>query len=406
MDGIDALDIGANPYKADFPLFYEHPDLVYLDNAATAQRPSVVIDALAEFYETSNANPLRGVYSLSMAATEAVTESRLHVASYIGASSPAEVVFTRNASEALNLAAISLGDLLLGPSDEVAITIMEHHSNLIPWQQACERSGARLVFLRTNDAGVLDESELEKIGPATKIVSCTQLSNVLGLEVDVAAIARRAHDVGAVMVVDGAQSVPHLHVDVQALGIDLMAFSAHKLGGPMGVGVLWGRSELLERMSPVFTGGEMVDSVSESSFICSPIPEKFEAGTCNAAGIHGTDAALTYLEEQGRDVLEQRERLLSAYLCESLLAIPGVEVLGSQDPSGHLGAVSFNVGSMHPKDVAAVLDAQRIAIRSGQHCAAPLLDWMGVPSCCRASVAFYNDREDIDRLADALRGLG
>lgn len=402
--------IEQNPYKADFPLLANNPELVFLDSAATAQRPACVLDAQRKFYETMNANPLRGLYRLSVDATQSIAEARAHVARFIGAvdkqGTPQdnEIVFTRNASESLNLVAYSLGHLLLRPGDEVVISIMEHHSNLIPWQQICRETGAKLVFLRLDDDFRITPAEIKaKIGPRTKIVSVTQVSNVLGIENDIPAIAAQAHAMGAKMVVDGAQSVPHLAVDVRKLGCDLLAFSAHKMCGPMGIGVLWGKAELLDVMPPFLTGGEMIDSVSETDAVWAPVPQKFEAGTQDAAGSYALDAALSYLEEKGWDTLETRERLLVRYLTDQLAALDFIDIIGPTDGRRHLGSVAFNVGDVHPHDVASILDMQNICIRAGHHCAQPLLAELGVSSTSRASIAFYNDKTDIDRLVEGLK---
>ena len=401
-------DIDKNPYKADFPLLAAHPELSFLDSAATAQRPGSVLDAQRRFYETMNANPLRGLYKLSVDATAAIEDARAKVASFIGTEDPAEVIFTRNASEALNLVAKTLGPQVLHEGDEVVISIMEHHSNLIPWQQVCRATGAKLVYLRPDKdpAGNYEISPAEiaaKIGPRTKIVSVTHVSNVLGVENPVRAIADAAHAVGATVIADGAQSLPHVRVDVKELGVDAFAFSAHKLGGPMGIGGLWGKRELLESLSPFLTGGEMIDSVTETDAVWAPIPEKFEAGTQDAAGIYATGAAIDYVVAHDRDGLEERERNLSAYLTERLQELPFVDIVGPADPRHHVGAVSFNVQGIHPHDVSSLLDTKDVAIRAGHHCAQPLLTWLGIESCCRASVAFYNDKADIDQLVDGLR---
>ena len=404
------LSITESPFKQDFPLLANNPGLTFLDSAATAQRPAVVLNAERRFYETMNANPLRGLYGLSVEATAAIEDARARIARFIGALDDAgkpeasSIVFTRNASESLNLAARTLPQVVgLGPGDEVVISIMEHHSNLIPWQQVCRATGASLVYLRPNDDCVITPEEIEaKVGPHAKIVSVTHVSNVLGVENPIAQIAARAHEMGALMVVDGAQSVPHLPVDVRALGCDLLAFSAHKLGGPMGIGVLWGRKELLDAMPPFLTGGEMIDSVSETDAVWAPVPAKFEAGTQDAAGSYATDAAIAYLERFGMEALEQRERLLATYLTDQLRALPYVQVIGPADGSRHVGAVAFNVEGIHPHDVASILDMSQVCIRAGHHCAQPLLTWMGLQSTCRASVAFYNDKADIDRLVEGL----
>ena len=402
--------ITESPFKQDFPLLAQNPELTFLDSAATAQRPAVVLDAERRFYETMNANPLRGLYRLSVEATASIEEARKRIASFIGARDEKgrpqanQIVFTRNASESLNLVAHTLPEVVnLGAGDEVAITIMEHHSNLIPWQQVCRATGATLVYLRPNDDFVITQDEIEaKIGPATKIVSVAHVSNVLGVENPVAAIAARAHDMGAKLVVDGAQSVPHLPVDVRALDCDLLAFSAHKLGGPMGIGVLWGKKELLDAMPPFLTGGEMIDSVTETDAVWAPVPAKFEAGTQDAAGSYATDAAIAYLQQFGMEALEERERLLATYLTDSLAALPYIKIIGPADGSRHVGAVAFNVDGIHPHDVASILDMSGVCIRAGHHCAQPLLAWLGELSTCRASVAFYNDKADIDRLVAGL----
>ena len=399
----NVTDIQASPFKADFPLLANNPELVFLDSAATAQRPAAVLDAERSFYETMNANPLRGLYKLSVDATAAIDQARAKIAAFVGADDPAEVIFTRNASESLNLIAKTLGPTVLHEGDEVCISIMEHHSNLIPWQQVCRASGAKLVFLRPDDQGVIAPEEIAaKIGPKTKIVSVTHVSNVLGVENPIRAIADAGHTQGAIVIADGAQSLPHVLVDVKELGVDAFAFSAHKLGGPMGIGGLWAHRELLESLPPFLTGGEMIDSVTENGAVWAPIPEKFEAGTQDAAGIYATGVAIDYILEHGRTELEERERDLAAYLCEKLQALPYVKIVGPDDPRAHIGAVSFMVDGIHPHDVSSLLDTKDIAIRAGHHCAQPLLTWMGIESCCRASVGFYNDKTDVDRLVEGL----
>ncbi len=404
--------IASNPYKQDFPLLAKNPDIAFLDSAATAQRPAAVLDAERTFYETMNANPLRGLYRLSVAATEAIERSRAHIASFIGAVDAAgkpranEIVFTRNASESLNIVAQSLGKTVLGPGDQVVISIMEHHSNLIPWQQVCAATGAELVYLRLDGDYQITPAEIEaKIGPSAKIVSVTQVSNVLGVENSIAAISARAHQMGAYMVVDGAQSVPHMGVNVDELGIDLLAFSAHKMCGPMGIGVLWGKAEVLDMMPPFLTGGEMIDSVTEDGAVWAPVPQKFEAGTQDAAGAYAFDAALTYLDGLGMPALEERERLLAQYLCDSMAALDFIDIVGPRDGAQHVGSVAFTVHGIHPHDVASILDGYGVCIRAGHHCAQPLLTYLDVEmgSTCRASVGFYNDKADIDRLIEALK---
>lgn len=407
----ESSSIQESPYKADFPLLAKNPDLVFLDSAATAQRPAAVLDAQRDFYETMNANPLRGLYGLSVRATQSIEDARMHIARFIGALDEtgeplaSSVVFTRNASESLNLLAHTLPQVVnLQQGDEVVISIMEHHSNLIPWQQVCAATGAKLVYLRLDAEGCITQQEIEeKIGPRAKIVSVTHVSNVLGVENDIPAIARRAHEMGALCAVDGAQSVPHLRVDVRALGCDFLAFSAHKLGGPMGIGVLWGKPELLDAMPPFLTGGEMIDSVTEEGAVWASVPQKFEAGTQDAAGAYATDAAITYLEQVGMEQVEERERALAEYLCRRLQELEYVTVIGPADGAKHVGSVAFDVRGIHPHDVASILDAQGVCIRAGHHCAQPLLSYLGWSSTCRASVGFYNDAADIDRLIEGLQ---
>ncbi|WP_321972355.1 SufS family cysteine desulfurase [Paratractidigestivibacter sp.] len=405
-------DIEKSPYKADFPLLVGHPELAFLDSAATAQRPACVLDAQVDFYRRMNANPLRGLYSLSVMATAEISAVRKQVAEFIGARDENgrpladDVVFTRNTTESLNLVAKSFAPTVLGPGDEVCVTVMEHHSDLIPWQQACRAAGATLVVMYPEKDGALTEAEVAaKIGPKTRIAACAHVSNVMGCELPVRAIADAVHAQGGYLVVDAAQSTPHLAVDVAELCADFLAFSAHKCLGPMGVGVLWGRHELLAQMPPMLTGGEMIDSVSEQDATWAPVPEKFEAGTQDAAGIFATGAALAYLTQTvGLDAVAAREAALVSYCMEKLSELGFIDIIGSADPARHHGVVSFNVRGVHPHDVASILDMSGVCIRAGHHCAQPLLTWLGVENlaCCRASMAFYNDKSDIDRLVGGL----
>lgn len=396
-------EIRVNPYKDDFPLLSRNADLAFLDSAATAQRPACVLEAQRSFYETMNANALRGLYRLSVEATEAINDARHTVASFIGASESQDIVFCRNTSEALNIIAKSFGASVLKPGDEVCISIMEHHSNLIPWQQVCRATGASLVYLRPDKQGIITAEEMDsKISQRTKIVSVTHVSNVLGIENPVVELGKRVHAVGGYLVVDGAQSVPHISVDVKQIGCDFFAFSGHKVFGPFGIGVLWGKHELLDGMPPFLTGGEMIDSVSETDAVWAPVPEKFEAGTQDAAGIYATAKALDYVSALGMQTLEKRERLLMDYLMDQMRGLPFIEIIGHEEASKHHGALSFNVKGIHPHDVSSILDSCNVAIRAGHHCAQPLLTWLGVESCCRASIAFYNDTSDIDALISGL----
>ena len=406
------IDIASNPYKDAFPLFSQHTGITFLDSAATAQRPDCVLTAQRDFYEKMNANPLRGLYSLSVEATESIATVRKQIAELIGAvdekgtPQASDIVFTRNTSESLNIIAKSFAPTVLEPGDEVCITIMEHHSNLIPWQQVCRATGAELVYLYPTKEGELTDDEIAaKIGPKTKIVSATEVSNVLGVRNPIEKLAAAVHAVGGYMVVDGAQSVPHMPVDVRELGADFLAFSAHKAMGPMGIGVLWGKHELLDAMPPFLTGGEMIDSVTETDAVWAPVPEKFEAGTQDAAGIYATGVALDYIGKQvGFDAIQEREAALVRYAMERMAELPYVEVIGSPDPARHHGVISFNMRGIHPHDVASIMDMDQVCIRAGHHCAQPLLTWLGVENlaCCRASLAFYNDRADIDQFIDGL----
>lgn len=403
---VNGVDIEANPYKKDFPLFGRHPEVAFLDSAATAQRPAAVLDAQREFYETMNANPLRGLYELSYEATNAINDARKHIARFIGAGEDNwhDIVLCRNTSEALNLVSFSLSEMVLKPGDEVCITIMEHHSNCVPWQLACKRHGAKLVYMYLDEEGHLTEQEMRaKIGPKTKIVSAMQVSNVLGVQNDVKLLGQIAHEFGAYMVVDGAQSVPHMPVNVTDLDCDFFAFSGHKVFGPMGVGILWGKHELLDAMPPFLTGGEMIDSVSEQSAVWAPVPEKFEAGTQDAAGAYALGAALTYVEQVGWEAMQSREAALTKYCFDELSKLDFISIYGPKDPAEHHGVISFNVKNVHPHDVSGVLDSVHVAIRAGHHCAQPLMSQLGCMSNCRASMAFYNDKADIDQLIDGLK---
>lgn len=410
--GWPRVDIDINPFKGDFPLLSQHPEIAFLDSGATAQRPACVLEAQKRFYETMNANPLRGLYSLSVEATEAIARVRAQIAGLIGAvdergrARANEIVFCRNASEALNIVAKGFAPHVLEPGDEVVISIMEHHSNLIPWQQVCRETGAKLVYLYPTKTGrITDEEIAAKIGSKTKIVSCGHVSNVLGVENPIAKLAAAAHANGAYMVVDAAQSIPHMALDVNALDADFLAFSAHKALGPMGVGVLWGRHELLDATDPVYTGGEMIDSVTEQDAVWAPVPEKFEAGTQDAAGIYATGTALDYLVDRvGYETVREREAALVHYAMSRMVELPYVDIIGSIYWDQHHGAISFNVRGIHPHDVASIMDMDGVCIRAGHHCAQPLLTWLGVENlaCCRLSVAFYNDKHDIDQFIESL----
>lgn len=389
-------------YKKDFPLLAGTAD-AYLDNAATAQRPRCVMDAEADFYLHYNANPLRGLYPLSVEATEIYEASRETVRAFIGAASADEIIFTRNTTESLNLVAYSYGLTHVKAGDEVLVSVMEHHSDLLPWQMVCRAAGAELKFIECAPDGSIDLAAVERLITAkTKIVAIAQVSNVLGREYPVAEIARLAHKKGAVIVVDGAQSTPHMPVDVRALDADFFAFSGHKVFGPMGIGVLYGKRALLDAMPPFLTGGEMIESVTRTGAIYAELPHKFEAGTVNAAGAAGLKAALEYVSGVGFAEMQRRELALTAHAMEALGAIDHVHILGSSKPEEHTGIVTFTLDGVHPHDISEILASDGVCVRAGHHCAQPLLAHLGLNATVRASMAFYNTPDEIDRLAHSL----
>lgn len=391
-----------NSYRSDFPIFQGN-DVIYFDNAATTQRPSVVLDAMKQFNDQCNANPLRGLYDWSVRATDAYEEARHTVAEFIGAERDCEIVFTRNTTESINLVAYSYGLSTLGEGDEIVVSIMEHHSNQLPWRMVAERTGASIVWLECTPDGTIPVEEYRtRITERTKLVALTQVSNVLGVTNPVREIADYAHAFGAVVVVDGAQSTPHMPVNVRELGADFFAFSGHKLMGPMGIGVLYGRIGLLNAMPPFLTGGEMIESVTRDTVSYAPVPEKFEAGTVNALGAVGLAAAIRYIGRIGFDEIMAKEQALTAQMIGALRELPEVRIFGSGDPKEHCGIVTFNVEGCHPHDVASVLDSEHICIRAGHHCAQPLLMHLGVPSTARASLYFYNTQEEVDRFVQAV----
>ena len=389
-------------YKQDFPIF-QHTDVAYIDNAATAQRPQCVLDAVADFYRCHNANPLRGLYPLSVEATDIYEQARETVRDFIGARSAREIVFTRNTTESLNLVAYSYGLTHVKAGDEVLVSIMEHHSDLLPWQMVCRQTGAELKFIECAPDGSVDLRQIESlITERTKIVAMTQVSNVLGRQYPVREVAKLAHAKGAVMVVDGAQSTPHMPVNVQELGADFFAFSGHKVFGPMGIGVLYGRRDLLDAMPPFLSGGEMIESVTRESAVYAELPHKFEAGTVNAAGAAGLKAALDYVSSIGFDELMRREHALTERAFNAVRNIPHVQVLGSDKAEEHTGIVTFVVDGVHPHDISEILSSDGIAVRAGHHCAQPLLKHLGHLSTTRASLAFYNTEDEVDRFVASL----
>ena len=395
--------------RKDFPILgrevYGRP-LVYLDNGATTQKPRCVVEAMTDEYYNVNANVHRGVHFLSQQATELHEAARETVRRFLNARSPAEIVFTRGTTESINLVASCFGEAFMREGDEVILSEMEHHSNIVPWQLLARRKGAEIRVLPFDDAGALRTELLpELVDERTRVVAVTQASNTLGTRSDLRSVIEAAHAVGAVVVVDGCQGVVHGGVNVREMDCDFYAFSGHKLYGPTGIGVLYGKRALLEEMPPFLTGGEMIDSVTEQDAVWAPVPEKFEAGTQDAASIYATGVALDYLANTvGYEAVQSREQALVTYLLQQLAELDYVDVIGPDDPALHHGVVSFNVRGIHPHDVASIMDMSGVCIRAGHHCAQPLLTWLGVENlaCCRASVAFYNDKADIDKFIAGL----
>lgn len=396
----------SNVYSQDFPILNKSMNgkrLAYLDNGATTQKPLSVIQAIQGYYEAANANPHRGAYALSIKATDIYENARETVRNFIGARQANEIIFTKNSTESLNLLAYSYGMNFVQAGDEIVISIAEHHSNLVPWQQVAQAKGAVLKYMYVNDEGFLTEKEIDtKITAKTKIVAVTQVSNVLGIINPVEQIIRKAHEVGAVAIIDGAQSVPHLKVDVQALDADFLVFSGHKMLSPMGIGVLYGKEKLLNQMPPFLCGGDMIDYVWEQKTTFAELPAKFEAGTQNVGGALGLDEAIRYIEKVGLTHIHQVEKELTQYAFSKMSELPYLTIYGTQDVSKKSGVISFNVQDVHPHDVSTILDADGVAIRSGHHCAHPLMQFLGVNATCRASFYFYNTREDIDQLVESL----
>ena len=391
--------------RSDFPILgtrVRGRPLVYLDNAATTQKPAVVIERLVEYYTHENANIHRGVHALSERATSAFEGARDTVRRFLNAASPHEIIFTRGATESINLVASSLGRKLLRPGDEVLITAMEHHSNIVPWQLICEATGARLRVAPINDQGeVIWERFEEMLGPATRIVSVVHVSNSLGTVNPVRRMVQAGHSAGAVVLVDGAQAVSHMPVDVRDLGCDFYVFSGHKIFGPTGIGVLYGKEELLDAMPPYQGGGDMIRSVTFEKTLFNALPYKFEAGTPHIAGAIGLAAAIDYVEAIGRDNIAQYEHDLLEYATHLLEEIPEVQIIGK---AAHKAAVlSFIIDGVHPHDVGTILDDEGIAIRTGHHCTQPVMDRYGIPATARASFALYNTREEVDALAAGVR---
>ncbi len=390
--------------KKDFPIFKNNKDIVYLDSAATSQKPKCVIDAVKKFYEEDNSNIHRGAYSLSVRATEKYNEARKIVAGFINTESENEIIFTKNATESINLIARIYGDENIKTNDRIVLSIMEHHSNLVPWQMLCKRKNAKLEYMYLNDNYEISDEEIEtKITNGVKIVAVTHVSNVLGTINPIEKIIKRAHEVGAVVLVDASQSVPHMKIDVQDIDADFVVFSGHKMMSETGVGVLYTKKEILNNTNPFIYGGDMIEYVYEQDTTFAEIPTKYEAGTQNIAGVISLKAAIDYLNKIGMDNVESGERELSEYLYNKLSELDFIEIYGSKNLENRTGVYSFNIKGVHPHDVATVLDSKGVCVRSGNHCAQPLLKYIGVDSTCRVSVYIYNTKKDIDKLIEALK---
>ena len=404
--GRDPLDVAA--IRRDFPILerrvHDRP-LVYLDNAATSQKPRQVIRALVDYYEQTNANIHRGLHTLAEEATEAYEGARAKAAAFIGANGPDEILFTRNTTEALNLVAYTWAAENVGEGDEIVITTMEHHSNIVPWQWAVQRQGAVLTYVEFGPDGTIDLADVERaVTPRTKLVSMTHMSNVFGTINPVREVAKIAHDRGALMLVDGAQSVPHMPVDVRELGCDFLAFSSHKMLGPTGVGVLWGRREILSTMRPFLGGGEMIEIVGREQTTYNVLPWKYEAGTPNIADVIAFGAAIDYLSALGMDRVRAHEVELTTYALDKIGRIPGVTIYGPRDASQRGGVVAFTVDEVHPHDLGQIVDYDGVAIRAGQHCCQVLSSSLGVPATARASFYVYNTPDEVDALVAAVEG--
>lgn len=388
--------------KKDFPIF-TNKKISYLDSGATTQKPTQVIDAINEFYKNYNANPHRGAYSLSIEATEIYESTRAKIAKFINAKHPEEIIFSKNASESLNLIAYSYGLDNLKNGDDVVLSIMEHHSNLVPWQYVTKKTGSNLKYMYINNEYEISKEEIEsKITENTKIVGITHVSNVLGTINNVKEIIKYAHKKGAIVIVDASQSILHMKIDVQDLNADFLVFSGHKMLAPLGIGVLYGKREILNQMNPFIMGGDMIEYVYEQETTYAPLPNKFEAGTQNVEGVIGLGAAIDYIENLGYDNIEQIETKLVKYARAELSKLEFLDIYMTPNESNHSSVISFNIKGVHPHDVASILDSEGVCVRSGNHCAQPLLRYLGFDSTCRASFYIYNTQEDVDNLVKAL----
>ena len=394
--------MNSKDFREDFPIF-KNNKIVYLDNGATTQRPSTVIEKIEEFYNKYNANTHRGAYDLSIQATNLYESVREKVANFINAKYAEEIIFSKNASESLNLIAYSYGLENLKKDEEVVLSIMEHHSNLVPWQYVAKKTDSTLQYMYIDENYELSEKEIkEKITDKTKVVGITHVSNVLGTINNIKQIIDYAHSQGAIVVVDASQSIPHMRIDVQALDADFLVFSGHKMLAPFGVGVLYGKKEILNKMRPFLMGGDMIEYVSEKDTTFAPLPNKFEAGTQNVAGVVALGEAIDYIENIGYDNIKNLENEVLEYAIEKLSKLDYIELYLTPNKQNHCSVISFNVKKIHPHDVASILDTEGVCIRSGSHCAQPLMKYLNLDATCRASFYFYNTKEDVDRLIKAL----
>lgn len=388
--------------KKDFPIL-KNRQISYLDSGATTQKPIQVIKAMEEFYEKYNANPHRGAYSLSMEATEIYEDTRTKIAKFINARNREEIIFSKNATESLNLIAYSYGMDNLKKDEEIVISIMEHHSNLVPWQKVAKVTKSKLNYMYINEEFEISDEEIEnKITDKTKIVGITHVSNVLGTINNVKKIIKYAHKKGAIVIVDASQSIPHMKIDVQDLDADFLVFSGHKMLAPLGIGVLYGKKELLNKMSPFLMGGDMIEYVYEQETTFAPLPNKFEAGTQNVEGVIGLGAAIDYIQKLGYDKIQEIEKEVVSYARKKLSELEFLTLYLTPNQENHSGVISFNIKGVHPHDVASILDSEGVCVRSGNHCAQPLMRFLEIDSTCRASFYFYNTKEDVDKLVNSL----
>ena len=394
--------MSVNNFKKDFPIF-ENKDIAYLDSGATTQKPTSVLEAIEKFYKNENANPHRGAYGLSIEATEIYENTRDKIAKFINAKHREEIIFSKNASESLNLIAYSYGLDNLKKDDEIVLSIMEHHSNLVPWQMVAKKTESKLNYMYINDNFEISDEEIEtKITDKTKIVGITHVSNVLGTINNIEKIIKYAHKKGAIVVVDGSQSIPHMEIDVQKLDADFFVFSGHKMLAPLGIGILYGKREILNKMNPFLMGGDMIEYVYEQETTFAPLPNKFEAGTQNVEGVIGLGAAIDYIKNIGYNKIQEIEKEVTSYARQELSKLEYLTLYLTPNEEKHSSVISFNIKGVHPHDVASILDSENVCVRSGNHCAQPLLRSMGIDSTCRASFYIYNTKEDVDKLVIAL----